>query len=433
MSSNDVSPERENNMGQFGATGAALKSATEPGSAIPGVFGSSANPADAATVLMAAFSAAAIGALMYNILPLYLGTMEVSKELASSRTGLIGTAFFLGFNIAGISAFAWIRRFHWRTVSLLSIPLVFLTLFASDYIVAFPPLLLVTVVCGIAFGINYTIGSVIVGDTSRPERWYGVKVGLETVAGAIILFVLPLTPIARYGFSGTVWGMAICIAILVPMLFFLPAVWDKGPVAAAGSAETVKAGAARPKINLAAIACAVLALFTLFASVSAIWAFAERMGRLSGFDEAAVGALLAITIITGIAGSIAVAVIGNRINTVVAFVGSVAMILIALACLTIKGSFLLYAFGNCLYMFGWAAGTPLAMAEIAGLDEDGRYISLVAPAIGMGGMVGPGVAGWLLEIASATAVLVYVATTIVASAMLMVVAARFGRQSHIST
>lgn len=406
-------------MGQFGA-------------AAPALSGSSTNPADAVTVLMAAFAAAAIGALMYNILPLYLGSMEVSKDLASSRTGLIGTAFFLGFNVAGISAFAWIRRFHWRTVSLLSIPLLFLTLFASDYIVAFPTLLLVTVVCGIAFGINYTIGSVIVGDTSRPERWYGVKVGLETVAGAIILFVLPLTSAARYGFTGTVWGMAICIAILLPLLFFLPAVWDKGPIAADVS-ETAKGGAARPKINLAAIACAVLALFTLFASVSAIWAFAERMGRLSGFDEAAVGALLAITIITGIAGSIAVAVIGNRINTVVAFVGSAAMILIALACLTIKGSFLLYAFGNCLYMFGWAAGTPLAMAEIARLDEDGRYISLVAPAIGMGGMVGPGVAGWLLEVASATAVLVYVATTIVASAMLMVVAARFGRQSHIST
>lgn len=352
-----------------------------------------ANPADSVTVLMAAFAAAAIGALMYNVLPLYLGSMEVSKELASSRTGLIGAAFFLGFNVAGISAFAWIRRFHWRTVALLSMPALFLTLFGSDYITAFPILLAVTVVCGIAFGISYTIGSVIVGDTSRPERWYGVKVGLETVAGAIILFVLPMTPAASFGFTGTIWGMAICIAILLPFLFLLPASWQKEPITAAVPTAVSQGAIGQPKINLIAIAFAVTALLTLFASVSAIWAFAEHMGRASGFDEARVGQLLAMTIITGIAGSAAVAVVGNRINTVVAFVGSTAMIIASLICLTIKGNFPLYAFGNCLYMFAWAAGTPLAMAEIARLDRDGRYISLIAPAIGVGGMVGPGVAG----------------------------------------
>lgn len=385
------------------------------------------NAADTVRVLMAAFAAASIGALMYNVLPLYLGSMEGSKTLASSQTGLIGTAFFLGFNIAGISAFMWIRKFQWRSVSLLSIPVLLLTLIGSDQISAFPMLLVVTVVCGIAFGVNYTIGSVIIGDTSRPERWYGVKVGLESLAGAAILFVLPLTPAAKYGFSGTVWSMAICIALLVPLLLFLPAVWNKEPLAAEQAVGASKDQADRPKLNFAAISCALAALLALFASVSAIWAFAERMGRLSGFDEASVGALLAITIITGIAGSIAVAVIGNRINAVVAFVGSALMILVALVCLTIKGNFALYALGNCLYMFGWAAGTPLAMAEIARLDHDGRYVALVAPAIGIGGMIGPGVAGWLLEISSPTAVLIYVATTIVASATLMIVAARLAR------
>lgn len=382
------------------------------------------NQADKLSVLMAAFGAAAIGALMYNILPLYLGSMEASKALASSQTGLIGTAFFLGFNIAGLSAFAWIRRFHWRTLSLLSMPLLFATLFGSAYIRSFPKLLIATALCGIAFGINYTIGSVIVGDTSRPERWYGVKVGLETLAGAAILFALPLTSAARYGFIGTVWAVAIGIALLLPLLFFLPRAWQKESV------ETLAADADRAAaspMKLVAIACAILALLVLFAGVSAIWAFSERMGRLSGFDEASIGSLLAITIITGIAGSFAAAMFGSRISPVAGFAGAVGIILVALIGLTIEGSFPIYTLANCLYMFGWAAGTPLAMAEIAMLDYDGRYISLIAPAIGLGGMIGPGMAGWLLEIGSPTTVVIYAASAIIASGSLMFSAGRLAR------
>ena len=385
------------------------------------------NQADKLSVLTAAFAAAAIGALMYNVLPLYLGSMEASKALESSQTGLIGTAFFLGFNIAGLSAFAWIRRFRWRTMSLLSMPFLFATLFASAYIRTFPKLLIATALCGIAFGINYTIGSVIVGDTSRPERWYGIKVGLETLAGAAILFALPLTSAARYGFTGTVWAMALGIALLLPLLFLLPSIGQKKPAISTGMprAHADRAGMSRTK--LVAIACAVLALLALFAGVSAIWAFSERMGRLSGFDEASISSLLAITIITGIAGSLAAAMIGNRISPVAGFAGAIGIILIALIGLTIKGSFPLYTLANCLYMFGWAAGTPFAMAEIALLDHDGRYVSLIAPAIGIGGMIGPGMAGWLLEIGNPITVVLYAACIIIASGGLMLSAGRLAR------
>ena len=303
-------------------------------------------------------------------------------------------------------------------------PLLFATLFGSAYIRSFPKLLIATALCGIAFGINYTIGSVIVGDTSRPERWYGVKVGLETLAGAAILFALPLTSAARYGFIGTVWAVAIGIALLLPLLFFLPRAWQKESV------ETLAADADRAAaspMKLVAIACAILALLVLFAGVSAIWAFSERMGRLSGFDEASIGSLLAITIITGIAGSFAAAMFGSRISPVAGFAGAVGIILVALIGLTIEGSFPIYTLANCLYMFGWAAGTPLAMAEIAMLDYDGRYISLIAPAIGLGGMIGPGMAGWLLEIGSPTTVVIYAASAIIASGSLMFGAGRLAR------
>lgn len=385
-----------------------------------------ANPADAWAVILSALAAASIGALMYNVLPLYLGSMLEGKGLHSGQTGLMGTAFFFGFNLAGFSAFLWIRRFHWRALSLMSVPVILLTLILSVTRSGVAELLAITAISGAAFGVIYTIGSVIVGDTSAPERWYGVKVAVESVAGALVMLVVPATLATRYGFGGTVAGMAVCVVVLLPLLFFLPRAWAKDT----RTGEHV--GGAAPRVNLGAIWCAILSLLLLFASVSAIWAFAERMGRLSGFSAESVGALLAVTLLAGVAGSVIVAVIGNRVNTVWAFVACIAAIGVSLLCLSIKGSFPLYVLGNCLYMIGWAAGTPLAMAEIARLDRDGRYVSLLVPAIGVGGMIGPGVAGWLLEVSSPFSVLTYTAATALAAAVTMIVAARLARHTALT-
>jgi len=385
------------------------------------------NPADKPKVLIAAIAAAAIGALMYNVLPLYLGAVEVSKSLTSSQTGLIGTAFFLGFNIAGISAFAWIRRFHWRNLSLLSMPVLFIMLYLCVRWTAFPLLMLATVTCGIAFGINYTIGSVIIGDTSRPERWYGLKVGMESVAGAALMFALPALPLANHGFGGLTTAMSISIVVLLPCLCLLPGVWEKNDASTCGERIEHSGQAVHAPVNRIAIGAAVFSLLALFASVSAIWAFAERMGSLSGYDRASVETLLGVTLLSGIGGSLLVAAVGDRVSSVLAFEFSIVMILLALICLSVPGYFPGYALGNCLYMFAWAAATPCAMARISRLDHDGRYASLLAPAIGIGGMLGPGIAGWLLEVASLTAVLAYVAVAIILSGALMLIAAKAGR------
>lgn len=108
------------------------------------------NPADAKLVIVAALAASTIGALFYNALPLYLGTAGESKKMSSEEIGLIGTAFFFGFNIAGFSAFAWVRRVHWRTISLILLPLALLALYLSDQASSYPLFLVATTIGGAA-------------------------------------------------------------------------------------------------------------------------------------------------------------------------------------------------------------------------------------------------------------------------------------------
>jgi predicted MFS family arabinose efflux permease len=380
----------------------------------------SRNPADAKLVVCAALAASTIGALFYNALPLYLGTAGESKSLTSEQIGLIGTAFFFGFNIAGFSAFAWVRRVHWRTVSLSLLPIALAALYWSDQTSSYPLFLIATTIGGAAYGGLYCIAGVAIGDTTTPERWYGIKTATESIAGMILLTVLTSSFLPSNSFSETAVGMGVATLLLAPLLFFLPRAWQK--------AEAVGAipDAARPAASIPGVACALLVVLVFYAGNSGIWAFAERIGANSDFDPAAVGGLLGLTLLFGIGGSLVVAAIGHRFGTALPFAISAGLVIAALICLSIPKDFNAYALGMCLYMIGWSAGVPLALAEVARLDGDGRYVALGAPALGIGSMIGPGVAGMLYHDGSPIAVLIFSFAAMLVAIALFIAAGRLG-------
>ncbi len=375
------------------------------------------NPADARAVIAAALIASTIGALFYNLLPLYLGGVADARNLDNSRVGLLGTAFFFGFNVAGFSAVLWVRRWNWRVVCLSVLPLALCTLFASVAAPSYPTLLVATACGGLLFGSLFTVGSVIIGDTTEAARWYGVKTACESIAGSVLLVILPLSLTPRFGFLGTVLGMSCLALLLAPALFFLPATWTKGEL----SGLAIGAAGGR-RTSVAAVGAALSSLLLFFTGNSAIWAFAERIGHQAGYSAAQIGPLLAVTLICGVAGSFAVAAAGDRFGATRLFAAATGLLILGLACLGGIGSFPGYASGNCLCMIGWSAGTPLIMAKIARFDADGRFVALAVPAIGLGAMIGPGVAGWLLEVSTLATVLTASGVTILVSVGALLIA-----------
>jgi predicted MFS family arabinose efflux permease len=377
------------------------------------------NPADSHLVIAAALAASAIGALFYNLLPLYLGNAAEAKSLSSEQIGLLGASFFLGFNVAGVSAFAWVRRWHWRTAALSMAPIGLLALYAAVGTQSYGVLLAATAIGGAAFGGLYCIAGVILGDTSRPARWYGVKTASESAAGVALMMLLTSSLVPAHGFGPTSLGMGVLVVLLTPLLFFLPAAWRKD--------EAVRVNVTHGKRpSRPAVICALLVVLVFYAGNSGIWAFAERMAASAGFDMASVGALLSVALVLGVVASLTVAAIGNRFGTLIPFAIAAAVVVVALLCLAAHGNFFLYGAGICLYMMGWSAGVPLALAEVAHLDFDGRYVALGVPALGIGSMLGPAIAGWLIhDGGSAIAVLVFCALGMVVSVALIFAAHRW--------
>ena len=70
-------------------------------------------------VILAGVVISALGAMTYNLLPLFLGTAQDFHSLSDRSVGILSTSFFAGFTLTSITAWFWIRRFNWRVVGLL--------------------------------------------------------------------------------------------------------------------------------------------------------------------------------------------------------------------------------------------------------------------------------------------------------------------------
>ena len=146
-----------------------------------------------------------------------------------------------------------------------------------------------------------------------------------------------------------------------------------------------------------------------------------------GHDPSAVGVLLAVTLVFAVIGSLVAAVLGGRIGTVKPFVAGAAIFLAALVALGQSDSFSLYAAGACAVTFAIGYMLPIAVTEIAELDTDGRYVVLSVPAIGIGAMAGPGVAGLLTQSGQYLPLLVLGAASVVLASILIAAAAALAR------
>jgi len=340
--------------------------------------------------IIPALAISAIGALFYNTLPLYVGAAQDGLNLSNREVGLLPAAFFAGYNLVTVGAFFWIRRWNWRVATTIWLPVAILGLLGSTFFPSRLGLFLSTAISGGGFAALYGIGTTILADTSNPARWYGMKIALEAVPGAALLFILPSTLIADYGFPGVVYALVGVSLLLSVFLATLPASSD-----VERNSEAVALGSSAEAVHSFAIWLALLGTLLFFSAASGLWAFIERMGSALAFEAGAIGTLLSITLIFATLGSLTTAWIGKRLGNVKPFIVSAVLMILASGILYGTPTFTLYAMGAGLLTFGIGMGLPFAVAEVADLDADGRYIILSVPAIGSGAMIGPAVAGAL--------------------------------------
>ena len=357
-------------------------------------------------LLLAAIATGAIGGLVYNVFPLYMGPLQDSTGFSNGQIGFIAGAFFLGTNLTGISAYFWVRSASLMYIALATTLSLILFLLLAARLDSFILQLLVTVLIGAASGALYAISTTLIGATRNTPRWFGIKFTIECLAGAILLFVLPVTLIPDLGFTGVVIGMVLMILVFAPVLAFmsrrrLPEQQEVSPVTAGG------AGDSRLPVWLA-----LTSLLFYFIGASAIWTFLERLAANNQFDASATGMMLGITLIFAVIGSLITGVTGDRFGNLRPYLVYSIMLVIGVLLICRTDNFILFSIGAYAFMLAWAGADGYQFAIVADVDPDGRHIALAVPAMGIGSMIGPILAGYLYSGGSTAGLFIMLLVTI---------------------
>ena len=378
------------------------------------------NAMDAGTIVVAGVIASAIGAIFYNTLPMYLGAAQDYRSLGNEQIGLIGTFFFLGYTLCSSSAFFWIRRLDWRIASYSAIAVAAFGLLIAGGGDSYSGLLAGVFIAGCGFAGIYAVGTTLLSDTSNPARWYGAKITAEAAIGVVLLIVLPAMILPRWGFIGLSAALIVAMVLLAPSIILMPAQGRRGPE----HEEQSQRFANRHSVWFALIACALF-----MGGQTAIWGFVERMGASAGFNPTLVGTLLAVSLTFAVAGSLLAAWMGDRFGCLRPLLVAHLVFFFGVAALTQGQIFEPYALGACLVMFSVGLGISYSVSTIAELDPDGRFVVLSVPAIGIGIMFGPGIAGYLARDGSYAPVLAFGFVTLLISLLAFVYAERHGRRN----
>jgi len=380
---------------------------------------------DRKRVILSAVALSALGAMFYNLLPMFLGVAQDYRELDNKGIGLLSSLFFAGYTLTTMTAFFWIRKFNWKIVTLFALTVGSLALLLAGYSQSHGLLMLCIFVAGGAFSSVYGIGTTALGDTSNPARWYGMKISAEAMLGAILLFLLPGTLISRFGFMGLMTGMVLAVVLLAPALAWLPV---------GGNKQQHDDGqihiSSQPRL---AVWMGLFAVLAFIFSATMIWAFVERIANTAGFEPVLVGRILSLTLLFAMLGSLAAVVMGDRFGSGKPFGAATVIFLFALAWLSNTTSLLNFSVGACLLTFAIGLGITYVITIVADLDMDGRYVVLTVPAIGIGVMIAPAIGGLLTASQEFGAIFIVGGITVVLSLLASLLALYKGLPAVVKT
>lgn len=330
----------------------------------------------------------AAAAMIFNILPFFVGRAAEAFGLSDGAAGWLATTYLAGFGVSSVSAPLWLHRLGKRALGRLLFLSAAVLLAAGGMIASYVAVLGVLLAVGLLLGGLYTMSFLLAAEHPDATRALGVKLGGEVALGALLLALLPTLIYPAFGFSGILGALAIVLVSVSACTHFL----------AKHALETGNASMDRGHFAMPASAGLALgALFLFTVGQASVWSFVERAGARAEFDASAIGGVLSVAVLFGGVGSFLAGALSDRLGKAMPLAGAASLYLVAMALFAFGGQFWFYAGAVNLFFFSWLFALPYLISAIAGLDDSGRATSLVTASLAFGSMLGPAAGGELLE------------------------------------
>ena len=391
---------------------------------------STRHPIDRKSVYIAAGLLSGIGAMISSTMPMVIGTMAETFKFSESQLGDIIAVFNLTFTLIAIASLFFVRRINWKFAAFLGSGISIASLLAVTLTGNYQSIMMLFGVMGIGLGGLYALGMAVMGDSENPNRAFGVKLGLEAFPATILLFALPVLVIPLYGFTGMAYAMAATCLIIGLLSAILPSRGVKNTTLSPSLAAADKKASGGLTSYSAPL---TLSFFTLtasiifFSGIAATWAFLEIMGTDKGLPADKVGVTLGLGMISSAVGAFVAAWLGNKAGRNLPLIAIMIVNIVSLIIIWQSTSLMLFAVGAILFTFCVNYGLAYFFGLSAEIDFSGRFVVLSATTLSLGGVIGPALAGRMMEGQGLESVLAFSATCSILSLAIYMIVVRLTR------
>lgn len=329
---------------------------------------------------------ASVTALPANVLPVTLGLLGERYGLSAADIGYLVATNTLAGLMTSLSAPYWAHRLPLRPMVALLLVAMSAGLVALGHAPTLPLLYLVQIVLGVTAVGTASICVSIIARLDNPARGYGLKITADVILAGTFL---ALVPVERLGLSTYVLLLAAPFLLALPLIFGLSARMDDDHAAA--DARTVK----RPAPIVAWLVLVSMVVF--YVAGAGLWPFLERLGLAAGLDQGTSANLIAAGLFVGMIGSLGAVAVSGRVAGVWPQTCVGLLFMCSLPGLAFANGVVAFAAAVFVFNAAWNFYIPFVVALVAQRDTTRKLGALVPGTAMLGGIIGPPLAGNLIE------------------------------------
>lgn len=313
-----------------------------------------------------------VGVLFPGVGPLLLGGLEAAGRLSAMEIGLAGMAELaaMGIGAALLGPAFGARRLRPAAIAC-GCFLAALNLASTR--VDGGLLVLVRAAAGLPAGALIWVVTGMIVRSSRPDRWSGIYLTVQTLVQLAVVAGLSALVIDRFGPDGgfvALAGLAVSAALAG---FAAPRAWSDLPKTDEAPPSSLKEGLPSPRGWVA-----LLAIFCFQAFILALWIYAEPLSRQAGHAPGVAGVAFSVSLAAQVAGGAAATALAGRISwfaSLAVGVVAAAACLLVFAALPSGPAFV----GVCgLFGFAWLFASPF-LTPLAIEADPSRRAALLGP------------------------------------------------------
>ena len=378
---------------------------------------------DRLTVIIIGSIIFAMAGITWGTLPFLIGSFSDALSLSPQQGGFLGTIEQVGLVTGTLIVYFTRSKLNWHVILLVGAVVALLANQFSLSVTSADMLFPVRFIVGVGLGTGMALTMYFVGNTSNPDRAYGIMMAIQIFIFSVFAFISPYL-INTWGVTGYVSAVSVCVLIITATLWWLPK-YDAvhldadSPEVEEEQEQTSKSGNALfGVLSLIAMALFQTGLFALFA-------FMERIGSNSSLSLEFIGTTIAIGGGgAGVIGGLAAAALAHRLGRVTPLTVALVAAMTAVYMLQEGASAASFFIAFTIFNLGWYFGVPYFLANIAAHDPGDKLVGITPTVMTISLAAAPGLASLFIVGDSYFSVNIFSAILVAIAALLILPSAR---------